>query len=130
MWKPVMSALKKEGTDATLLCEIKRYVSYSSASYGDFGSSFLARRIPHLSTDSWFAPRNHHSFATATKNHVSAIYHSSDSSYKDAGVYSPKFFLVANAEAKSIILTLRGTLSFHDLLVGMPLLVNILRFDL
>lgn len=120
MWKdPVMVPLVRESqSEHALFSKLKRFVKFGSAAYGDFGHSFLSRKIPHISTDTWLAPRNHHSFASHTNNSVSSIYHSSDSLFKDSNVYSPKFYVVVDEESNNIVLTFRGTLGFHDLLVG------------
>lgn len=104
-------------SDEKLILDLKRYIRFANGAYGDHAVSFMWSKLPFTSQSSWFHHRNHQSFARHTDTPVDSIFHSSFSTYHSNSIYHPKFYIVMDHQYKQVVFSLRGTLSFHDILI-------------
>ena len=98
---------------------LNRYVKFATAAYGDHVVNLFYSKIPFLSQKSWTHHRNHEGFSNHTEIPIEDIYFSSYSEYNSINVYHPKFYVVLDHKMKSVVVSIRGTLSLHDLLIDL-----------
>ncbi|KAJ3062155.1 hypothetical protein HK102_008861 [Quaeritorhiza haematococci] len=142
-----LSAGDEQDHDRRLAAFLKRYMRFSSGTYGRRATEFLYKKrkqpIPGFPRSSSEEKRDHDEH-TAFSEHISeseaSIYHSSFSEKGNASIlekdlsgvsslYHPYFFLIVDHSFKQVVLSLRGTLSLHDLMVDLTCETDIFEYD-
>ncbi|KND02865.1 uncharacterized protein SPPG_01945 [Spizellomyces punctatus DAOM BR117] len=120
-------------TDTTqeLVADLRRYIKFATGSYGRNYIGALNGQIPTFGFAADPDPRHvpasaeHQFFASHTDTPLEGIFHSThdtdgfDDIFANHQTYKPTLYVIADHAAHQIIVSIRGTQSFHDVLVDL-----------